>query len=645
MFGAVSSTIDEVTAIISSVCEEDTGAKRVRFSTGDNCTLGILYDASPESQEGFCRSNGGSASAVVSGSLGTDGRMLVADDAASLLLELAQSEALDLTRLNGLFVGALWQPGEGRLTLVSDWIGGLNQIFYARSPDGIVFGTRAGAVVNCAAGERAVNRATLAQYLDFGHSLPPNTLFEGVGKLPAGCELTFIDGDLRIRRSFRLKSRSGDGDSDLNDDAAGRFRETHRNAVGRCLLSSENVGAFLSGGIDSGMNVAAMSEWGAAPIKTFSVTYPGEQIDESRYARLVSDRFHTEHHELPLESAAVLDELPEMVWALEEPAMDHSFVPTFHLARFAREHVPTVLSGDGPDHLFGRHYPVALVRGTIGRLPGARRLAAALLPPGERSSKASRLWRSLRRRESGRLLWKALQSVGSDSVQAYLSIYREIACRGLLPERPYSLLAHPEQVPAVNGQVDPLVADVAGPDVDEFERTIALDLMIDGSCGVFSKVGKMAAHHGLTVHEPYLDSDVRTLVEALPAHLKAAGSLYDLLRGRLRRKVLVYQAARGVLPEEVLDKPKQGFEAPISQWLNEWLDGRDAAGLLPALTRETSLLDEGKVNALLREHTDGTSDHGTLIMMLVTLDLWYAIFVLGDARRPDWRWSDRLGGR
>lgn len=605
------------------------------FVESSGGTLGLLIDAAPQAREAF-HSTAERDCVTIAGSIAVGDRPLDAAEAAATLLRMANDGALDRAHdLTGLFVAALWQGEDRRLTLLSDWIGGIHQLFHACTPAGFIFGTDAHGMLASGAWDGTVDQSALGQYLDFGHSLPPGTLFAGISKLPAGCHLSYRGGEIEVRRTYHQGlSRNGE-----TRDAAARLLNTHRDAVARCMRSSGEIGAFLSGGLDSSLNVAAMSELSDAPVRTFSVGYPGEEIDETRYARLVADCFNTEHHELALESAAVLDELPEMVWALEEPAMDYSFIPTFNLARFAREHVPAVISGDGPDHLFGRHYPVALVRNTIGRAPGMRALAAAVTG-GERRGG---IWRRMRGSPGGRHLWKALQSIACDPLQTYLSIYREIACRGLIPERVECLLREQARADVRDGRIDPLMAEIADAAGDEFDRIIALDLNIDGSCGVFAKVGKMAAHHGLAVHEPYLDARVRDLIDALPAHLKARGSLLDLPGRRLRRKVLLYEAARGALPQEVLDKPKQGFRAPISDWLREWLEGRDAEHLLPALTGEAALLDPERMSGLLGEHLNGERNHETLIMMLITLDLWYAIFVLGGGRKPEWRWSEWLG--
>ena len=116
----------------------------------------------------------------------------------------------------------------------------------------------------------------------------------------------------------------------------------------------------------------------------------------------------------------------------------------------------------------------------------------------------------------------------------------------------------------------------------------------------------------------------------------------DFLIGRAQRKYILYEAARNAIPAEVLKKPKQGFQAPIATWLRDWIGDRDSEYLLPALTRDVELLDEGFVNRVLREHQSGLYDHGSLIMMLITLDLWYGIFVKNKAQRPTWTWRDWL---
>ncbi|MCK4324117.1 MAG: hypothetical protein KAW89_06265, partial [Armatimonadetes bacterium] len=231
--------------------------------------------------------------------------------------------------------------------------------------------------------------------------------------------------------------------------------------------------------------------------------------------------------------------------------------------------------------------------------------------------------------------------VSMDVLQVYLSIYRENLYRNLLPASATELLCEDLR--------DNLADDLQVTDPDniegdesEFNRILGLDLAIDGAFGVFAKVGKMAADHSLVVREPYLDLDLCRYLSRLPSGFKVRGSTLDFLTGRARRKYILYEAARDAVPAAVLKKPKQGFQAPIAIWLRDWMRDRDSRALLPALTREAELLDEGFVNRVLGEHQSGVCDHSSLIMMLVTLDLWYGIFVSNRAQRPTWTWRDWL---
>ncbi|MEA3402547.1 MAG: asparagine synthase-related protein [Armatimonadota bacterium] len=645
MFGIVASTRKAAEGTVGAVRRAGASAGGAHFADGPRSSFRVLLpDGTPGS---FSWNEKRTACCAVVGEVldpsagsqedASDGGGRADGAARRLLHQWEQRGARLIQNVSGLFAAAVWEVEAERLTLLCDWIGGIHHLHYAMTDDGLAFASDIYPLLQIEAWDGALSQAGLAQYLDFGHILPPNTVFQGIHKLAPGCALTYENGEVTVQRVFRLDfAPRSDG------DWVEQFRDTHRRAIARCLSGPDEVGAFLSGGIDSSFNVAAMSELSEKPIKTFAVTYPGEDIDEAPYARLVAEAFGTDHHELALESSAVLDELPEMIWALGEPAMDYSFIPTFNLARFARQHVQVAVSGDGPDHLLGRHHPVALVRRTLGRLPWSGRLASVLLASDRSVRWKIAGWRRLRKSESGRFLWKALQSLDGDAVEAYLSIYREIAYRGLLPDGPRAMMDSTAAGVLDGAGVDAIVTDTLDGQPSEFERMIGLDLAIDGSFGVFAKVGKMAGYHDLQIREPYLDAEMCSLLEHVPSGLKVRGSAMDLVRNRARTKYLLYEAARGVVPDEVIRKPKQGFQAPIGRWLCDWLADRDAHALLPALARSTQWLNAGAVDRILREHREGRRDHSTLIMMLITLDLWHGIFVEGNADKPGWTWSEWL---
>ncbi len=543
-----------------------------------------------------------------------------------------------IEQTSGMFAACIWDSAADRLHLILDWAGGIHSLYYAHVGEAFVFANSPIPLLPDA-WDGELDVVALAQYLDYGHILPPHTLFRGVKKLAPGCVLTHGPGaSVETTRVFKHRF-----DPDPGTDWVAHFRETHRRCVARVLSRhGEGVGAFVSGGIDSSYNAAVMSELTKGDMPTFSIGYADASVDESHYSRLVARHLGTDHHEMCLSSAEALDDLPSMVYALREPAMDNSFVPTYHLARFARQHVGTVVGGDGPDHLMGRHYPVATARLALRRMPGAGRLAESVLRQVA-SGWRSRLWRRARRGELGRFAWKALASGHGDPVQAYLSIYREIAYRDLIPARFRALLSDAARswIPAV-APVDPLVTEVVCEGSSEFDRLVALDVTIDGSFGVFAKVGTMAAHHGLNVREPFLDVEMCRLLHLVPESLKVHGTRTRRLTNRASKKHVLYEAAQGIVPDEVLRKPKVGFRAPIDTWLRQRTGQLQAVELLPALLCESDLFSPDAVDNVLCEHRSGVRDHGTLILMLVTLDLWYAIFIQQRASMPNWTWTDWL---
>ncbi len=572
------------------------------------------------------------------GELRRKGHSFAGGGQSELMVHLWEAYGPELIKkVKGLFAAAIWETKPQRLTLLLDWVGGIRHLHYAPLGEGIIFASEIRSILAAEGWEGGIDERALYQYLDFGHILPPETLFKGIHKLPPGCALTYENGSTQVQRISRLRF-----EPETSDNWVERFQDVFQQAITEQLAGSKEVGAFLSGGLDSSFNVATMSSLNEAPVKTFSVAYPQQAFDESRYSRLVARHCKTDHHELLLDSAEVLDELPQMIWALEEPAMDYSFIPTFNLARFAKQHVDVAISGDGPDHLLGRHYPVAFARKTLGKMPGASLLAGLLLGDGRRAHGwRALLWRRLRRSKRGRFLWKALQSVAGDRLQAYLAIYREVAYRGLLPGSVSAILSDSmgEKLSQLSKLVEP---DNIEGKVDEFNGILALDVAINGGFGVFAKVGKMTAHHSLTVREPYLDPGICALLEKVPHSFKVNGSKLDYVRKQARTKYILYEAAKGIVPAEVITKPKQGFQAPIRMWFEEWLGNRDSRALLPALTQEMQLLDESFVNNMLDAHRSRQCDHGTLIMMLITLDLWYGIFAKGNGNRPTWTWRDWL---
>ncbi len=642
IFGVLSADEDLVRDRIEAFREQHAGgAAHVMRSATRTCGVAAVTAGSRPAASTALAPDGTTMAAVAGDVWGrSDGSADPhAPASAQALLSLWARYGPGLIReASGMFAACIWDGAADRLHLLLDWVGGTHGLYYAQAGEAFLFADSPLPLLDDA-WDGELDTTALAQYLDFGHILPPNTLFRGVMKLTPGCALTHGPGDsVRTARVFRHRF-----DPVRSDDWAERFRVVHRRSLERALSQQTGrPGVFVSGGIDSSYNAAVTRELTGGEMDTFSLVYADASVDESYYSRLMARHLGANHHELSLASADALDELPSMVFALQEPAMDSSFIPTFHLARFARESVDAVIGGDGPDHLLGRHYPLVTARAALRHLPGAGCLADSVLRQTHAGLRHA-IWRRMRRREFGRFAWKALAAAHADPVQAYLSIYREIAYRSLIPARFRALLSAQacSELPDM-ASADPLIANAPAPESSDFDRLLALDTTIDGSFGVFAKVGHMAAYHGLTVREPFLDLELCELLHRVPEGLKAHGTRLQRLTNRAAKKHLLYIAAEGIVPAEVLHRPKAGFRAPIDAWLRERIDGLRAHQLLPALLSQVELLEPMAVDRLLHEHCNRICDHGTLLLMLVTLDLWYAIFVQNRGASPHWTWTDWL---
>jgi asparagine synthase (glutamine-hydrolysing) len=293
--------------------------------------------------------------------------------------------------LRGMFAFALWDARKGALLLARDRFGE-KPLFYCERADGFVFASELGALVADPRTPTALSLPALDAYLALQYVPAPQTIYEGVRKLPPGHTLTVRCGQApALRRYYQVSFEpSADVPADISDEeAARRVRAAVEEAVQSRLMSDVPLGAFLSGGVDSSIVVACMARATGRPVKTFSVGFSERAgtIDELPFARLVAERYRTEHHELVVEPDMV-GLLPSIVRHHGEPFADTSAVPTRYLCEMTRRHVTVALSGDVGDEAFGgyRRYNWAHVAERLSALPGpvARAVAGALqaLPGG-----------------------------------------------------------------------------------------------------------------------------------------------------------------------------------------------------------------------------------------------------------------------
>jgi len=503
-------------------------------------------------------------------------------------------------RLHGMFAFALWDSRRRRLLIARDRVG-KKPLFYNLRGGGLSFASELRALLQDPEVPRELDAQAIDAYLAYGYIPAPLSVFRGVAKLPPAHRLVYEQGTARIERYWQLdysrKRRVGD-ERELHEEV----RASLRTAVRRRLDADVPVGAFLSGGIDSSAVVAAMAEQSPHPVKTFSIGFADEDFDELPRARLVAERFSTDHHELVVEPDAV-STLPKLVRHYGEPFGDHSALACFHLAELAREHVTVALNGDGGDESFAgyQRYSSNLLAARLEALPAGLRSGIGALASVGGAPADPRALQSRVRRFAGRL--------AGGREQRYLD---QVCVFGAVERAAL-------YTPGFVAQIAPSAAEqvLLGP-WREASGAALLDQLLEVDASVYlpgdllAKIDVATMAFSLEARSPLLDHELMELAASIPPELKARGA---------QRKIVLRDALRGWIPDEVLDGRKQGFELPVSRWLRGELAPFAREVLLDRASTGRGWTRPDAVEALLEEHRAG-ADHGRRIWSLLALELW-----------------------
>ncbi len=506
-----------------------------------------------------------------------------------------------VSRLHGMFAFALWDSNRRRLLVARDRVG-KKPLYYSLRADGLSFASELRALLQDPAVPREIDPAAIDAYLAYGYIPAPGSIFHDVAKLPPAHRLVYEGGAVTIERYWRLDYATKRTVADVGE-LHEEIRDSLRRAVSRRLAADVPVGAFLSGGIDSSAVVAAMAEQSPQPVKTFSIGFADSDYDELPRARLVAERFSTDHHELVVEPNAV-ELLPKLVLHYGEPFGDHSALPCFYLAELAREHVTVALNGDGGDESFAgyQRYSSNLLAARLEGLPAwlRRSIAAAGSLAGAPSD--PRALRSRARRFAGRLDGDR-QSRYLDQVSVFGRAEREA-------------LYAPELAAQIKpaGAEEALLAPWRQASGDELlDQLLEIDASVYLPGDLLAKIDVATMAFSLEARSPLLDHELMELAASLPPEQKAKGG---------RRKIALRGALRGWLPDAVLDGPKQGFELPVARWLRGDLGPFAREVLLDPASAGRGWLRPAALETLLDQHRDGEADHGRKLWALLALELW-----------------------
>jgi asparagine synthase (glutamine-hydrolysing) len=514
-----------------------------------------------------------------------------------------------LESLRGMFAFAIWDAPRRQLFLARDRLG-KKPLCYHQDAEAFRFASEAKAILQDPAVDARPDPVGVSHYLTYGYVPSPGSAFHGMRKLPPAHYLVCRAGRTEVVRYWRLRRdrKLERPEGEWCQEILNRLEE----AVRLRLISDVPLGAFLSGGIDSSAVVAMMSR-AAGMIKTFSIGFEEPEYDELRYARLVAERFGTEHHELVVrpDAAAVL---PKLTWHYDEPFGDSSAVPTYYVAQMTRRYVTVALNGDAGDENFGGYdrYVASLLAASFDRWPGAGLFRRAI-------RWGLRLWPQGGRRTSlltrGRRFLDGLTEVPERR-------YARWFCH-FYGDRKDELLS-PEFRASLDGadDLDCLLAAYRESDAPDFaDATLGVDAALYLPDDLLVKVDIASMAHSLEARSPFLDHEFMEFAATIPSDLK--------VRGRTKKYILK-RALADLLPKDILHRPKMGFGVPIDHWLRHELRELAYDTLLGPRGLARGYFRRGTVQRLLDEHVGGKANWHYLLWTLLMLELWHRTYVDGD---------------
>jgi asparagine synthase (glutamine-hydrolysing) len=517
-------------------------------------------------------------------------------DTEVILQQFEQHGIGGVPELNGMFAFAIWEARTRRLTLARDRTG-IKPLYYAELPDGgIVFASELSALLAHGGIDAELSTDGLASYFFSDYVHPPATIVQKVRKLPPGHTVIWQDGNFGLPHAYWQIPPPAPAPAKPDAELAAELWSDLNRAVTAQLVSDVPVGIFLSGGIDSSC-VATAAVAAGGRMKAFSIGFENATFDETRYARMVAERLDVEWISETLHERNLLDVLDAALDHIDEPLADPSFLPTFLLSRLAARHVKVVVGGDGGDELWGGYptYRAHRMASIYARVPGwiRRNVVSRLvgrLPINDR-------YQSLE--------WKLRRFThrwDDDMVTRHLRWMSSVDLPDLARAIPGAAGMQPGTFAAALPETD-----------DSLQRILALDFSTYMPGSVLTKVDRASMAHGLEVRPPLLDDDMVERAFALP-------SRYKLRRGS--GKYLLKLAARGKIPDEIIDRPKKGFGIPLANWLRGPLKDRIGEVVLRSPVFDRGILDRGVFAGWNQDHQGKRADHSKPLWALLVLDHW-----------------------
>jgi len=505
-------------------------------------------------------------------------------------------------RFRGMFAFALWDRNRETLFLARDRLG-VKPLFYALLDDGsFIFGSELKSLLAHGGLKRDIDPCAVEEYFALGYVAEPRAIFKQAKKLPPACTLLLRRGQpLGQPRTYwdvRFTLDNPITDADAQAELTHRLEES----IKLRMISEVPLGAFLSGGVDSSAVVAVMAGLSANPVNTCSIGFSDPAFNESEFAKMVADRYRTNHH-LDMVESDDFDLIDTLARLYDEPYADSSAIPTYRVCQLARRHVTVALSGDGGDESFGgyRRYrlhlmeekmrsalPLSLRRpifGTLGRLY-------------PKADWAPRVFRAK----------TTFEGMARDSVEAYF--HSVSILRAPMRKRLFSPLFKAEL-----GDYDAQQVFIDHAAKAETHDPLALIQYLDLKTyligDINTKVDRASMAHSLEVREPLMDHKLIEWLATLPSTQKIRGQ---------EGKYLLKKSMEPHLPSDVLYRPKMGFSVPLARWFRGPLKNRVEEAILGTRLADTGWFNGDYLREMVRDHNNGRRDYSASIWTILMFE-------------------------
>ena len=517
-------------------------------------------------------------------------------------------------RFNGMFAFVLWDQRRQELFAARDRIG-IKPLYYSvlHGPERhMIFASEMKAILECTAVDRSIDPQALYQFMGFEFVPSPRTIFKHIHRLEPGCYLTWTRGaQPRIERYWQLQVRSV---SRSRAEHEHLMRELLEKSVQRQLVSDVPLGVFLSGGLDSSAVVAMMSKLGVAPLDTFSLHYEDASFSELDYANYVAKQFNTRHHVIKIDPIT-----PEMIdtccWHLDEPMTDLSAMPFYLLCKKVREHVTVCLSGEGGDEL----------------LCGYDRFKASKM-----HSRYAMIPDIVRKQLIGRM---AMKLTDRPQKKGLVNVIKRFVEGDMLPEEGRHMRWQYFLTPQMQADLftkemrsrisfdafAPIRKLLEGADCeDRIAEEIYIDTCMTMTDSLLMKADKMSMAHALEVRVPLLDHEFVEFCCTIPSSMKLEG---------YTTKAIFRTAMKGILPDHIRSRNKQGYSLPIKNWLRSELRDymEDTFRSSPIIDQ---YFDKSFARRLVAEHMSSKANHNHVLWAMVNLATWHRLFVESGPAGP-----------